>query len=384
MPFGGIEVARILGIRLRLDWSWFVVLLLLTWTFATFDFPLRAPGLEASAYWVLGFSAALLLFVSVLIHELAHAVTARRRGIPVERITLFIFGGVAEMRMEARRPLDEFVLTIVGPLASLALAGAFWGLGWGATTAGAGTFAMLSTTLGHLNLILAVFNMVPAFPLDGGRVLRSILWKLTGSLTRATRWAAGVGRLFGWILVAWGAWLFVGPGARLAGAWAVFLGWFLARAASVAVERLRLRDMHASLASYPVSAALGPRTLPVPESSTIDELIRDSLLAHAGDARLVARNGTPVGAVLLDDAAAVPGERRTEVRVLEIMRKLDELPRFERDTPLSEVAVMLRESGEAAVIVARPDGAGAPTGIVGVLTMSDLERWVERLEVLDG
>ena len=378
MRFGGIEVARILGIRLRLDWSWFVVLLLLTWTFATFDFPLRAPGLEVSAYWLLGFSAALLLFVSVLIHELAHAVTARGRGIPVERITLFIFGGVAEMRMEARRPGDEFVLTIVGPLASLALAGAFWGLGHGAAAVGADTLGMLSTTLGYLNLILAVFNMVPAFPLDGGRVLRSILWKLTGSFSRATRWAAGVGRLFGWVLVGWGAWLFVGPGARLAGAWAVFLGWFLARAATGAVEQLRLRDIHASLAAYPVSAALVARDVPVAESSTIEELIRDSLLAHAGDARLVARNGTPVGAVLLDDAAAVPDGRRPEMRVLEIMRKLDELPRFEPDLTLAEAAEALQESPGRMALV------GTVDGIVGVLTMSDLERWVERLEALDG
>ncbi len=377
MRFGGIEVARILGIRLRLDWSWFVVLLLLTWTFATFDFPLRAPGLEASAYWLLGFSAALLLFVSVLIHELAHAVTARGRGIPVERITLFIFGGVAEMRMEARRPIDEFVLTIVGPLASLALAGAFWGLGRGAAAAGADTLAMLSTTLGHLNLILAVFNMVPAFPLDGGRVLRSILWKLSGSFSRATRWAASVGRLFGWVLVGWGAWLFVGPGAHLAGAWAVFLGWFLARAATGAVARVRLRDLHDSLTTYPVSAALVPRNVPVAESSTIEELIRDSLLAHAGDARLVARNGAPVGAVLLDDAAAVSDDRRAEVRVLEIMRKLDELPRLEPDLTLAEAVEALQEGPGRAVV-------GTADAIVGVLTMSDLERWVERLEALDG
>ncbi|HSM08605.1 MAG TPA: site-2 protease family protein [Gemmatimonadota bacterium] len=378
MQFGGIEVARILGIRLRLDWSWFVVLLLLTWTFATFDFPLRAPGLGVSAYWLLGFSAALLLFVSVLIHELAHAVTARGRGIPVERITLFIFGGVAEMRMEARRPSDEFVLTIVGPLASLALAGAFWGLGRGAAAAGADTLAMLSDTLGYLNLILAVFNMVPAFPLDGGRVLRSILWRLTGSFSRATRWAAGVGRLFGWLLVGWGAWLFIGPGARLAGAWAVFLGWFLARAATGAVDRVRLRDIHTSLAAYPVSAALAPRNVPVAESSTIDELIRDSLLAHAGDARLVARNGTPVGAILLDEAAAVSEGRRLEVRVLEIMHRLDELLRFEPDLNLAEAAEALQESRARAALV------GTADGIVGVLTMSDLERWVERLEALDG
>jgi hypothetical protein len=282
------------------------------------------------------------------------------------------------MRMEARRPIDEFVLTIVGPLASLALAGGFWGLGRGAAAVGAGTFAMLSTTLGNLNLILAVFNMVPAFPLDGGRVLRSILWKLTGSLARATRWAAGVGRLFGWMLVGWGAWLFVGPGARLAGAWAVFLGWFLARAATGAVERIRLQDIHASLAAYPVSVALVPRGLPVTESSTIAELVLDSLLAHSGDARLVARNGTPIGVVLLDDAAAVPVARRTDVRVLEIMRSLDELPRLAPELTLAEAIEVLQESGGRAAIV------GTPERVAGVLAVSDVERWLGRLEALDG
>lgn len=242
MRLGGIDVARIFGIRLRLDWSWFIVLVLLTWTFATFDFPYRAPGLATGLYWLLGFSAAVLLFVSVLVHELAHATAAQRRGIPVDGITLFIFGGVAEMRMEARRPIDEFVLTIVGPLASLALAGAFWALALlGAGVAGE-PLQLLLMTLARLNLILAVFNMIPAFPLDGGRILRSVLWQLTGSLTKATRWAAGAGRLFGWLLIGWGAWMFVVPGARLAGSWAMFLGWFLAGAAAGASRRVATVD----------------------------------------------------------------------------------------------------------------------------------------------
>lgn len=267
MRMGGIDVARIFGIRLRLDWSWFFVLFLLTWTFATFDFPLRAPGFAPAAYWWLGFAGALLLFVSVLVHELAHAVTARARGIPVEGITLFIFGGVAEMRMEARRPVDEFVLTVVGPLASLALAGAFWGAGRlasggeGAVLAGV---ALLALTLSRLNLILAVFNMIPAFPLDGGRILRSALWQLTGDIGRATRWAAWVGRMFGWALIGWGVWMFVVLGASLAGAWAAFLGWFLAGAARAALARNRERPEGPERQS--TDAAVGPESPPTLES----------------------------------------------------------------------------------------------------------------------
>lgn len=242
MRLGGVEVARLFGIRLWLDWSWFAVVVLLTWTFATYDFPVRQPGWETTTYWVIGFAATLLLFVSVLVHELAHALVAQARGIPVERITLFIFGGVAEMRMEAQRPIDEFALTIVGPLASLGMSGFFWVGSRLAWSAGWEALMLLSGTLASLNLILAIFNMVPAFPLDGGRVLRSLLWSVTGDIIRATKWAAWSGRLFGWGLIAIGAWLFMG-GGRMAGLWAAFLGWFLAGAASSALAYNRRRQV---------------------------------------------------------------------------------------------------------------------------------------------
>lgn len=375
---GGIEIARIFGIRLRLDWSWFAVLLLLTWTFATFDFPLREPGLESGSYWMLGFAAALLLFVSVLIHELAHATAARSRGIPVERITLFIFGGVAEMRMQAKRPLDEFVLTIVGPLSSLGLAGVFWAIGYGALAAGGEASALLSFTLARLNLILAVFNMVPAFPLDGGRVLRSVLWRLTGDFTRATRWAAGLGRAFGWLLIGWGLWMFVAQGARLAGAWAAFLGWFLAGAASSAVENSRHRRLRTSLDEYPVSVALGPREPAVPAGTPVAELVRGVFLARPGSSRLVVQGGRPVGVVTIGDAAEVPKGLRSDVPVFEIMRRLDDLPRIESDRSLSAAMSLLEMDGRGPVLVESRDGALDP------LTSSDVNHWIDRLETLDG
>ena len=378
MMLGGIEVARILGIRLRLDWSWFAVLLLLTWTFATFDFPFRAPGLEVPAYWILGFAAALLLFLSVLIHELAHATTARARGIPVERITLFIFGGVAEMRMEARRPLDEFVLTIVGPLASLALAGAFWAAGFGLESAGWEGSALLAMTLARLNLILAVFNMVPAFPLDGGRVLRSALWQLTGDLTRATAWAAGVGRLFGWFLIAAGVWMFTVSGARLAGAWSILLGWFLAGAARGAVRHNRWRGIRRSLEAYPVTAAVEGREAAVPAAMTVEQLLRESLLVRPGRARIVVQDGRPVGVVTVEHAAEVPAGERAEVPVFEIMTPLESVLRLPAGARLADVAEALSEDSHRVAVVAAADG------VLDVLTLTDVERWIERLETLDG
>lgn len=376
MMLGGVEVVRLFGIRLRLDWSWFAVLVLLTWTFATFDFPFRTPGMEPAIYWLLGFAAALLLFVSVLIHELAHALVARARGIPVERITLFIFGGVAEMRMEAQRPIDEFVLTIVGPLASLALAGVFWAGAQGATAVGSDPLSLLAATLAQLNLILAVFNMVPAFPLDGGRVLRSVLWRLTGSLTTATTWAAGVGRLFAWGLIGLGVWLFF-AGRSMAGLWAAFLGWFLASAAAKALEHNQARELRVSLEQFRVSVVLGGPQAPVNAAAPVADFIAAALRGTA-DAFLVERDGELVGIVTVGGAGEVPRDRRAVVPVFEIMIPLAELPRMSADTPLTQAAELLRPLGNRPALV-EADGHPPRT-----IQMADIIRWVDRLQALGG
>lgn len=376
MMLGGIEVGRLFGIRLRLDWSWFVVLVLLTWTFATFDFPFRLPGLEAPAYWLLGLAAALLLFVSVLIHELAHALVARARGVPVERITLFIFGGVAEMRMEAKRPIDEFVLTIVGPLASLALAGLFWAGAAGAMVAGFEASLLLATTLAQLNLILAVFNMVPAFPLDGGRILRSILWRLTGDLTRATSWAAGVGRLFGWALMGLGVWQFL-VGHAMAGLWAAFLGWFLAGAAASAARQNRLRALRTALEEFRVSVVVGEPAAPVNAAVSVAEFVGYAL-RRAGEVFLVEREGELVGAVTAESAGEVPHDRRDVIPVFEVMMPLTELPRLAADTPLPQAAEMLRLRGDLPALVEFDGQPPRP------ILLSDIVRWIDRLQVLGG
>jgi len=372
MMRGGIEAGRLFGIRLRLDWSWFVVLVLLTWTFA-FQF---GQSLGTPVSWLLGLAAALLLFVSVLIHELAHALMAQTRGIPVERITLFIFGGVAEMRMEAQRPMDEFVLTIVGPLSSLALAGLFHVGAVGAASAGFEEARLLAATLAQLNFILAVFNMVPAFPLDGGRVLRSILWQVTGNLTKATSWAAGVGRLFAWGLIGLGGWLFL-AGSTLAGLWAAFLGWFLAGAATSALRNNRLRALQTSLAEFQVSVALGPPPAPVSAASSVTEFV-EYALRSSGDVFLVERDGEAVGALTVESAGEVPHARRDVVPVFEVMTPLAELPRLAASTPLNQAIEMLRILGDGPALV---ELDGQPPGLI---RLTHVLRWVDRLEKLDG
>ncbi|MCH7706427.1 MAG: site-2 protease family protein, partial [Chloroflexi bacterium] len=194
---------RIRGIRISVHFTWLFAVAFIALTLSEGFFPAYFRGWSTATYWGTGILASLLLFLSVLVHELAHSFVAQARGLKVEGITLFIFGGVSNMGSEATRARDEFVIAVVGPLTSLALAALFWALHL-VMGDGDGPLAAVVFYLGYMNALLAVFNMMPGFPLDGGRVLRSIVWGVTGNLTRATNIAAGVGQAFGWSLVALG------------------------------------------------------------------------------------------------------------------------------------------------------------------------------------
>ncbi|MEN8144724.1 MAG: site-2 protease family protein [Gemmatimonadota bacterium] len=243
---GGFSVGRWFGFPVRIDYSWFFVFLLVVWTFTEREFPAQLPGLSETTYALMGTAAAVLFFVSVLLHEFAHAGMAQARGIHVTRITLFIFGGLAELRSEPRRPADEFLITVVGPLASLTLAAIFYGLLTAAHSLGLpASLAVVARFLAVMNLVLAIFNMVPAFPLDGGRLLRAVLWKVTGNPHRATRWSAMLGKGFGLTLLAYGGFLVV-RGQLFAGGWSAMIGWFLYSAARGATRQYGLRQLLAS------------------------------------------------------------------------------------------------------------------------------------------
>ncbi|HEV2457374.1 MAG TPA: site-2 protease family protein, partial [Ktedonobacterales bacterium] len=240
MP-GSFRIARIAGIDIDANVSWLVIVVLLTFSLAVSWFPVTVRGQSTLTYWVLGFIAALLLFVSVLLHELAHSLVARARGLPVKSITLFIFGGVSNLEREPQSPGVEFQMAIVGPLTSIVI-------GVVAFVAGRliGSNAILvAAVLGYLgftNLLLGIFNLIPGFPLDGGRVLRSILWKVTGSLRRATRAAALVGQVIGYLLIFLGIFLFFG-GDFVNGLWFGFIGWFLLQAAQAANSQVMLESV---------------------------------------------------------------------------------------------------------------------------------------------
>ncbi len=352
----------------------------MTWTFAAWELPSELPGRPTPYYLTIGAIAALLLFLSVLLHELAHSIVARSRGIPVRGITLFIFGGVAEMTMEAQTPADEFALTIAGPLASLTLAGAFALLGLAGSSTGLESVAVLGGTLAWLNMVLAVFNMVPAFPLDGGRILRAVIWRLTGNLGVATRISTFVGRAFGWVLILSGLMLFLASfriaglqGGQISGAWLMLLGWFLNSAATAAAryDRVRVR-----LGNVPVSAAMRSPGVSVPATMTVREMARGPMLSGDAGAYAVERQGRIVGSVTPSDLVSVRPDRRAATPLFEVMRLMGDTIAVEASSPLAEVAAGMRSRREDRVWVVR---AGE---IVGLLTLQDVSRWIERTREL--
>ena len=244
-----IELGRIFGIRIGVNWSWLVVVALIVWTLAVGIFPETNPGLSDGTYVAMAVVAAVLFFASLLLHELGHAVQARHEGMEIEGITLWLFGGVAQFRGMFPSAGAEFRIAIAGPLVSLVLGVAFSLAAWLVPTHE--SVDAVAAWLGYINLTLLVFNLLPALPLDGGRVLRSALWQLQGDFASATHRAARVGRGFGYFFIAAGIALFIFEGA-FSGAWLAFMGWFLLQAAtaedryvmvSEALGDLRVRDL---------------------------------------------------------------------------------------------------------------------------------------------
>jgi Zn-dependent protease len=366
MRLGGFRAGRLLGFRIRIDYSWFVVLVLVTWTFASWQFPTDLPGRSRVAYLAMGLSGALLLFLSVLLHELAHSVVARSRGIAVEGITLFIFGGVAEMRREPDRAIDEFLLTIVGPLSSLALSGVFVGLARFFAVLDLPAAAVVAGTLAMLNLVLAVFNMVPAFPLDGGRVFRAILWRITGDQYRATRWATTVGRGFGWLLIGYGIFLFM-SGIQFAGVWGVFLGWFLSSAAASTAQQNELKQ---GLKGVTVARVISGPAVFVPGELSGEELVERYFLRYPATAFPVVRGRSIVGVVAVSDVSGLTLDQRAERSLYEFMQPIGDVPVVDADRPLIELFLAARAGNFDRAMVVR-EGE-----VLGVLTSEEVVTWV--------
>jgi Zn-dependent protease/CBS domain-containing protein len=303
---GSLRIGRISGIEIGIHYTWLLAFFLITWLLARSYFPDTYAGWSILSYWGAGLLSALLLFISVLIHELAHSLVAQARGLPVSSITLFILGGVSNLTEEPQKPAIEFVMAIVGPLTSLVLAGVFWGLEH--LLGSPGTF--LKAIIGYLalvNLGLAAFNILPGFPLDGGRVLRSILWSTTGDLVKATNIAAIIGRIFGWAFIALGIWLaFFVQGGFLNGIWLAIIGFFLNSAADNSRNEVTLRE---HLSGVPVGQVMENNTESVNPRMLVSDLVQTVFLQRRRRAIPVTEGEQVIGMVTIGDVSKLPQEK---------------------------------------------------------------------------
>lgn len=372
---GSFRVGSVFGIEVRIDYSWFIIFFLILWTFTFAVFPANFPGLSAGTYIAMGVGSTVLFFLSLLAHELSHSLVARRRGIPVEGITLFIFGGVARTRMEAETPGDEFLVAVVGPLASIVIGLALFALAWiGANARWHPGIIGSAQYLGFLNIVLAVFNLLPGFPLDGGRLLRAAAWKLTGDPTRATRIASRGGQVLAWLLIGLGVLQMI-QGAFIGGLWLVFIGWFLRNAAvaSYSQHLVQQRLEHVS-----AGEAMTPDPETVPPAISLERLVNEHFLRRRYQAYPVAENGRPLGLITLEQVRAVPREEWPRRTVGETMMTAEDGLTVGVEERIPEVLEKMQRTGAGRVLVTR-EGR-----LEGIITASDLVGWMRRVQELEG
>lgn len=390
----GLRLGRIFGINIYIDWSWIFIFLLVTWNLAAGVFPQLHPNWGATLNWGTAIVASLLFFASVLAHELAHSLVAKARGLPVRNITLFLFGGVSNIQREPASAGTEFVMSIVGPLTSIVL-GVIFLLLSGATAAGLDVIAgnpigalarldppsTLLLWLGPINILLGVFNLIPGFPLDGGRVLRSVLWALTKNLRLATRWASWVGQAVAWLFIFAGISMifgisipFFGTGF-IGGLWLAFIGWFLNNAAVQSYQQVVVEDL---LGGVTVAQLMHANTPTLAPSIPVSTLVHDHIMGTDERAFPVIDNDRLVGLVCIEDVRKVPREKWDTTTVGEIMTPANQLAVA---TPREDVSDALNDLASRDVNQLPVMEGGR---LVGMLRRRDIMRWLQLHSELAG
>ena len=328
---GSWRIGRIAGIEVGIHYTWLLALFIFTWLLGQ-GFITMYPGWQSYIYWIAGFLATFTLFLSVLVHELAHSLVARARGLQVSSITLFILGGVSNLAEEPEKPGVEFVMAIVGPLTSLALGIIFWVIWFFITNTWvlpvfsvnipADKQTLILAVIGFLaytNIALTAFNLLPGFPLDGGRVFRSILWRTTGSLLKATNIATIVGRIFGWGFMALGVILAIFTQVGfLNGLWFVFIGWFLNSAADNSRQEATLRE---HLTGVLVGQVMEKNIESVRPDTNVADLVQTIFIQKRKKAVPVADGDNLVGVVTISDIKGLPQEKWSFTPVLQVMHR---------------------------------------------------------------
>ena len=365
MP-GSLRIGQIAGIDIYINVSWIIILVLLTWSLAVSWFPSIYPGWSAGTYWIVSLIAAILLFVSVLLHELAHSVVARARGLPVHNITLFIFGGISNIEQEPPSAGVEFQMAVVGPVVSILIGIVCYLL----LLPIRGTDSPVAGILGYLaltNVTLGIFNLIPGFPLDGGRVLRSIIWRVTGSLRKATRIATIVGEVVAYLFILGGIWLFF-TGDIIGGIWIGFIGWFLLSSARAANSQVMLQSMFRGVK---VSQVMNPAPITVPANISLQKLVDEYFLPRGLRSALVTQGDQLAGLITLGDIRHVPREQWAQTPVGYAMIPLDRLRVVYPEQNLNDVMPLIAGQDVNQLPVVQ-EGR-----IVGVLSRDSIMRFLE-------
>ena len=381
-----LKIGRIFGINIRIDWSWLFIFALVTWNLA-FVFGQIHGDWSTVLRWTTALVAALLFFASVLAHELAHSLVARARGMRVRNITLFLFGGVSNIQREPPSAVTEFLMAIVGPLTSIVL-GVVLVLITALTVgpvgdavadpqqmmAQLGPLTTLLLWLGSVNVLVGLFNMIPGFPLDGGRVVRSILWAITDNLRQATRWASWLGQGIAWVMILTGIAMVFGVqipvlGSGLVnGLWFAFIGWFLNSSASQSYRQVVVQDV---LEDIPVERMMYNNPPSVSPNATVDSLVHEHIMKTDDYGFPVMDNGQVMGMVTLEDVRSVARDQWNSTTVRDIMTPAEQLATVTPDEDAAEALNMLQER-DVRQLPVMSDGT-----LEGILRRRDLVKYLQ-------
>ena len=382
----GLRIFRLFGIDIRIDWSWLLILLLVTWNLTT-SFSQFHPDWSTPLTIIISIIAALLFFASVLLHELAHSLVAKSHGISVNNITLYLFGGAANINEEPKSPGSEFLMAILGPLTSIILGVVLLFIsGVGSTLQNIedlqpnkilqsfSAIKTLAVWLGSVNVFLGLFNLLPGFPLDGGRILRSIFWAITDNLRKATRWASYFGQGVAWLLITSGIAMIFGlqipllGGGLVSGVWLILIGWFLNNAAIRSYQQLVIRDVLEDVLVRQMTKRNPPE---VPADITIDALIEEHIMQTDDHAFPVMENGQLVGIVCLDDVRRVQRSERSTKVVADIMTPKPKLITLSPEDSANEALSLISQNAIRQIVVM--DGQE----FYGLLRRRDIVRFLQ-------
>jgi Zn-dependent protease/predicted transcriptional regulator len=359
-----VRIGSLFGIQITVNVSWIFIFALVAWSLANPLGPLQLQGVGATERVALGITGSLLFFVSVLLHELAHSLLARSRGIKVRGITLFIFGGVSQFDGEASDAPGEAWISGIGPLTSLVLGALFYGL---AQAVGpASHVGVMFLYLGAVNVVLAIFNFLPAYPLDGGRVLHALVWKATGNRRTATRVSVTVGRIFAALMIAWGVVETLTLNA-FGGLWITFIGWYLLQAGNAEQTSAAVAE---ALSGHQAAELIAPPELRLTADVTAERALQ-TMQHNKASALPVYVGEQLLGVVSLVELVHLPPGERPNTYVTAAMTRLDSLPTAPATVPARDVLIQLAGSGVEAVVVTKPSG-----DVQGIVTRESVMRWL--------